>query len=42
MWSAVGDFKPSTLTLFMLGVWTVAMGLLAAWAYRRDEGRRFR
>jgi hypothetical protein len=22
-------------------VWTVAAGLLAAWAYRRDEGRPF-
>ena len=25
-----------------VAVWTVLMGLLAVWAYRRDEGRRFR
>ena len=25
-----------------VAVWTVLMGVLAVWAYRRDEGRRFR
>ncbi|GAA5179428.1 hypothetical protein GCM10023322_09360 [Rugosimonospora acidiphila] len=42
MWAAVGDFPLRPLSVVMLGVWTVAAGLLAAWAYRRDEGRRFR
>ncbi|HEY2674301.1 MAG TPA: ABC transporter permease [Rugosimonospora sp.] len=42
MWAAVGDFPLRPLSAAMLGVWTVAAGLLAAWAYRRDEGRRFR
>ena len=42
MWAAVGDFPVRPLSALMLGVWTVGAGLLAAWAYRRDEGRRFR
>lgn len=42
MWAAVGDFPVRPLSATMLLVWTVAAGLLAAWAYRRDEGRRFR
>jgi len=42
MWAAVGDFPVRPLSAVMLGVWTVAAGLLAVWAYRRDEGRRFR
>lgn len=42
MWAAVGDFSPNPLSVFMLAVWTVAMGALAAFAYRRDEGSRFR
>ncbi|WP_434742505.1 ABC transporter permease [Micromonospora sp. SH-82] len=41
MWAAVGDFRPEPLSLVMLGVWIVALGSLAGWAYRRDEGRRF-
>ncbi len=41
MWAAVGDFTPDRTALFMLVAWTVAMALLAVWAYRRDEGRRF-
>ncbi len=41
MWAAVGDFTPDGTALFMLVAWTVAMALLAVWAYRRDEGRRF-
>ncbi len=41
MWAAVGDFTPSRTALVMLAVWTAAMGTLAVWAYRRDEGRRF-
>lgn len=31
-----------TLALPLLLAWTVAFALLAVWAYRRDEGRRFR
>jgi ABC-2 type transport system permease protein len=42
MWAAVGDFRPSAISMIMLGVWTVVMAVLASWAYRRDEGRRFR
>ncbi|MDG4824230.1 ABC transporter permease [Asanoa sp. WMMD1127] len=42
MWAAVGDFRPSPLSLVMFAVWTVAAGAVAVWAYRRDEGRRFR
>jgi ABC-2 type transport system permease protein len=42
MWAAVGEFTVDTTAMVMLGVWTVAMAALAVWAYRRDEGRRFR
>jgi ABC-2 type transport system permease protein len=41
MWTAVGDFTPDTTSIAMLAVWIAAMAGLAAWAYRRDEGRRF-
>lgn len=40
--SALGAPAPGMLTLVAFGAWTVATALLAAWAYRRDEGRRFR
>ncbi|MFI7433314.1 ABC transporter permease [Micromonospora haikouensis] len=42
MWAAVGDWRPAPLSVAMLGVWVVALAALAGWAYRRDEGRRFR
>lgn len=42
MWATVGEFTPDPTALVMLGVWTVVFGGLAVWAYRRDEGRRFR
>jgi ABC-2 type transport system permease protein len=29
-------------TVFVLAGWTVITASLAVWAYRRDEGRRFR
>ncbi|MHB8185561.1 MAG: ABC transporter permease [Dermatophilaceae bacterium] len=32
----------SGTALLMLGGWTLLTGSLAVWAYRRDEGRRFR
>ncbi|MDG4816629.1 MULTISPECIES: ABC transporter permease [unclassified Micromonospora] len=42
MWAAVGDWRPAPVSVLMLGVWVVALAALAGWAYRRDEGRRFR
>ncbi|MEV0587627.1 ABC transporter permease [Nonomuraea sp. NPDC050310] len=41
IWAATTDFPVDWLPIIMLGVWTVVLGALAAWAYRRDEGRRF-
>ncbi|MGC4768110.1 ABC transporter permease [Micromonospora sp. DT44] len=41
MWWAVGGYRVEPLSLVMLGVWVVLLAALAAWAYRRDEGRRF-
>jgi len=42
MWATVGEYSPDPTSLVMLGVWTVVFGGLSVWAYRRDEGRRFR
>ena len=42
MWAAVGDYPPQARSLLMLAVWTLAAAAAALWAYRRDEGRRFR
>ncbi|MFP5021052.1 ABC transporter permease [Pseudonocardia phyllosphaerae] len=39
---ALGGPSPATLTVVAFGVWTVGTALLAGWAYRRDEGNRFR
>jgi ABC-2 type transport system permease protein len=41
MWAAVGDFPVQPASVAALVGWTVAFGAVAAWAYRRDEGRRF-
>lgn len=41
MWAAVGNFELNPVSLVSLVCWIVAMGALAVWAYRRDEGRRF-
>jgi ABC-2 type transport system permease protein len=41
MWAAVGDVPVRPLSMVMLGVWVVVLGTVAAWAYRRDEGRRY-
>lgn len=41
MWAAVGDFRLNLLSMVMLGVWVAGLAVLAGWAYRRDEGRRF-
>jgi ABC-2 type transport system permease protein len=39
--ATTGAGLPGT-ALLMLGGWTVLTGSLAVWAYRRDEGRRYR
>jgi ABC-2 type transport system permease protein len=41
MWAAVADFPFDASSAVALVGWTVALASLAAWAYRRDEGRRF-
>ncbi|MEW9556030.1 ABC transporter permease [Nonomuraea sp. NPDC050783] len=41
VWWAIAGLRPGTVSLVMLAVWTVALAAAAAWAYRRDEGRRF-
>jgi ABC-2 type transport system permease protein len=41
MWAAVGDFPLQPLSVVSLVAWIVLLGAVAAWAYRRDEGRRF-
>ncbi|GII00283.1 ABC transporter permease [Planobispora takensis] len=41
VWAALGYGTPDTLALVMFGVWTAVAAVLAAWAYRRDEGDRF-
>jgi ABC-2 type transport system permease protein len=41
MWATVGDFPLHAGSVVALVGWTVALGGAAAWAYRRDEGRRF-
>jgi ABC-2 type transport system permease protein len=41
MWAAVGDYPFNVGSFASLAGWTVTLGGLAIWAYRRDEGRRF-
>jgi ABC-2 type transport system permease protein len=41
MWAAVGDYPVNVGSVASLIAWTVILGAFAAWAYRRDEGRRF-
>jgi ABC-2 type transport system permease protein len=41
VWTVSGA-TPSALAVVMFVVWTVVLGGLAIWAYRRDEGRRYR
>lgn len=41
MWAAVGDHPVDPGSVAALGAWTVVLAGVAAWAYRRDEGRRF-
>ena len=41
MWAAVGDYPLALGSVLSLMAWIVALGGVALWAYRRDEGRRF-
>jgi ABC-2 type transport system permease protein len=41
MWYSLGGPSPDPTAVGMLGVWTVVMAVVAVWAYRRDEGRRY-
>jgi ABC-2 type transport system permease protein len=41
MWAAVGDYPIDAGSVISLIGWTAALGAIAIWAYRRDEGRRF-
>lgn len=41
VWVLTGA-QPSGIALVTFAVWTVVLAFAAAWAYRRDEGRRFR
>lgn len=42
VWAATTDRPLDALAIGMLAVWVLVSGVLAVWAYRRDEGRRFR
>ena len=42
VWTATTDFSPEPTSLIALGVWTAATAGTAVWAFRRDQGRRFR
>lgn len=41
MWAAVGDYPLEVWPTVTLVGWTGLFAVLAVWAYRRDEGRRF-
>lgn len=41
VWAVLGE-RPDPVALAALAAWTVGTAALAVWAYRRDEGRRFR
>ena len=41
LWSAVGAQAFDPVGLLLLAAWTAALGAVAVWAYRRDEGERF-
>ncbi|MER7499519.1 ABC transporter permease [Nonomuraea pusilla] len=41
IWAATSGVTPGPVPLVMLAVWTAGAAAAAAWAYRRDEGRRF-
>ena len=41
LWAITAGTTPDPVALVALAVWTVVAAAGAAWAYRRDEGRRF-
>ncbi|MEO3867768.1 hypothetical protein ABGB18_02940 [Nonomuraea sp. B12E4] len=41
IWGAATDHTPDPVALAAPAGWTVVAALAAAWAHRRDEGRRF-
>jgi ABC-2 type transport system permease protein len=41
VWAATAGYTPELTSLISLAAWTAVAGALAAWAFRRDEGRRF-
>jgi ABC-2 type transport system permease protein len=41
MWWVVGDYPFDPRAVVSLIAWSLTLGALAVWAYRRDEGRRF-
>jgi ABC-2 type transport system permease protein len=42
MWWAVRGYSIDPTAMLSLAGWTAALAVAAVWAYRRDEGRRFR
>ncbi|MFC4008740.1 ABC transporter permease [Nonomuraea purpurea] len=41
LWAVTAGHSPDPVALVALACWTVVAAVAAAWAYRRDEGRRF-
>ncbi|GAA2209242.1 ABC transporter permease [Nonomuraea monospora] len=41
LWAVTAGTTPDVVALVSLAAWTVVAAIAAAWAYRRDEGRRF-
>ncbi|MEV0994146.1 ABC transporter permease [Nonomuraea sp. NPDC050202] len=41
LWTVTAGTTPNAVALISLAGWTVVTAIAAAWAYRRDEGRRF-
>ncbi|MEV0821692.1 ABC transporter permease [Nonomuraea rubra] len=41
LWAVTAGTTPDVVALISLACWTVVLAIAAAWAYRRDEGRRF-
>ncbi|SDJ79078.1 ABC transporter permease [Nonomuraea jiangxiensis] len=42
LWWVTTDHAPDLVAVIALAVWTVVAAVAASWAYRRDEGRRFK
>ncbi|NJP88084.1 ABC transporter permease [Nonomuraea sp. FMUSA5-5] len=41
LWAVTAGTTPDAVAIVSLAGWTVVLAVAAAWAYRRDEGRRF-